>query len=127
VSGQPFPKSAQLARGERRPWRHRASRSDWRALRAAKLDGRVCRVCAAEPCMVARATELHHIVPRSQGGDDVADNLVGLCTSHHALVTVRTPHVLALLAASLTDAEYAYVVGKLGESGMERLFGVGRT
>jgi hypothetical protein len=28
-------------------------------------------------------------------------------------------------AASLTDAEYAYVIGKLGEAGMERLFGVG--
>lgn len=41
-------------------------------------------------------------------------------------MTYRAPDTLAALAASLTDAERAYVVGKLGEDGLVRLFGGAR-
>lgn len=29
------------------------------------------------------ATDLHHLLPRSQGGRHTADNLVALCRAHH--------------------------------------------
>lgn len=58
------------------------------------------------------------------GGDDVADNLVPLRQACHDRVTRRDSGALRDLASNLTDAEYAYVVGKLGEGAMGRLFGV---
>ena len=115
----PYPKSAQLARGERRYRRKVASPKQWAAIRAEKLDGRMCRVCCNY-----RALELHHLVARAQGGDDVADNLVGLCRTCHVSVTQRYAPNLRVLAEYLTDGEYAYVIGKLGEDAMRRLFGV---
>jgi len=44
-----------------------------------------------------------------------------LCSACHG-----NPVDLEAVASSLTDAEYAYIVGKLGEGGIERLFGVSR-
>lgn len=122
MSGRPYPKAQQLARGERRYRRKVASPKQWQAIHAAK--GRTCRL-ASDLC--GQGVQYHHIVERDAPhfGDDVADNIVPLCAWHHELVTYRMPNSLAALAASLTDVEYAYVVGKLGEGGMERLFGVG--
>lgn len=116
-------------RGNRRRGRITASRDEWLRLREAKLGS--CVLCdISEGLGGGRSTrgriELHHLVPRSMGGDDVEDNLVSLCTAHHDFVTRRYPSPLAWLARSLTDAEYAYIIGKLGEGGPERLFGVGR-
>jgi len=39
---------------------------------------KLCRLCRC-----ARATEAHHLVRRSQGGDDVLENGIGLCTQCH--------------------------------------------
>ena len=126
MSGAPYPKASQLARGERRYRRKVASPKQWQSIIAAK--GRTCR-CRDWTAghLTTKPIEYHHVVPRDLGGDDVADNIVPLCRSCHYGITTRHPHFLKFLAARLTDAEYAYVVGKLGESGMERLFGVGRT
>jgi 5-methylcytosine-specific restriction endonuclease McrA len=115
VAGQPHPKSAQLARGDRRYRRKVASPKQWQAIIAAKKGP--CRVCGFTGIM-----EYHHLVPRAQGGDDVADNIVPLGHSCHEKITSRT--LKAAESVSLTDAEYAYVIGKLGEGGIERLFGV---
>jgi 5-methylcytosine-specific restriction endonuclease McrA len=121
VSGAPDPKSRTLARGERRYRRKVASPKQWQAIIAAKRGN--CRVCGYG--VPAELTEFHHLVSRAQGGDDVEDNIVPLGQVCHDRVTRREPDALAALAASLADAEYAYVVGKLGEGGPERLFGVG--
>jgi 5-methylcytosine-specific restriction endonuclease McrA len=122
---EPFPKSRQLARGERRYRRNVASPKQWAAIRAEKLaECRICAVYGSQHFVQTAPLELHHLVSRAQGGDDVADNLVCLCWDHHVLVTSRLVDTLALLAANLTDAEYAYIIGKLGEGGIERLFGV---
>lgn len=107
------------AKGARRRGRVTASRDQWLDLRLDKLDQHECRICRN-----AMARELHHLVPRSLGGGDVADNLVGLDRGCHELVTLRDPDALAALAESLTDAEYAYCIEKLGEGAMQRLFGV---
>lgn len=119
----PYPKTRQLARGERRYRRKVASPKQWAAIRAEK--GYACRLApfGHQPPNCWGAIEYHHLVSRGRFGDDVADNLVPLCRAHHLGVTNRGPS-LQLLAEHLTDAEYAYVVGQLGEGAIGRLFGV---
>lgn len=121
----PYPKSRQLARGAKRYRRIVASPKQWAAIVTAKQGP--CRVCldpAANGRMYGRI-EFHHLVSRAQLGDDVPDNIVPLCPDCHLSVTSNNPVPLAALAASLTDGEYAYVIGKLGEAALERLYGVG--
>lgn len=55
-------------------------REAWRATRAAILVRQRHR-CAV--CRRLRALDVHHVVKRSQGGRDEADNLVGLCRACH--------------------------------------------
>ena len=98
-----------------------ATREEWAQLRAAKI-GRECRICET----FVGPFELHHLIPRGIGGDDTADNLVPLCRACHECVTRNEPDDLRDLVAALTDSEYAYVIGKLGEGAMTRLFGVAR-
>ena len=98
--------------------RHKATQSEWEHLRALKLTG--CRLCGA-----VNAT-LHHIVPRSLGGDDVADNLCSLCgsgtTGCHGLVEARDPYVLSAIRAALTPDELAYCIGKVGAGRFDRMY-----
>lgn len=127
----PHPKEAQLKPGRPRRYRRKvAGPKQWQALRAEKLTA--CRVCelvypdypTQEPLFPP--LELHHLVSRSKGGDDVADNLYPICRGHHKDVEERFATTLKIVARSLTDAEYAYIIGKLGEGGIERLFGLNR-
>jgi 5-methylcytosine-specific restriction endonuclease McrA len=67
--------------------RHDTNRLDlsWPAVRRKVLDrdrGR-CQLCAA------RATQVDHIVPRSEGGSDQPANLRSLCDYCHRVVTAR--------------------------------------
>lgn len=123
TDAKPYSKESQLSRGTRRYRRKVASPKMWQAIIAAKRGP--CRVCGSP-----LRSSYHHLVPRSIGGDDVPANIVPLCGdgTHgcHGKVEMRQAVALAVVAESLSDAEYAYVVGKLGEGGMERLFGVGR-
>lgn len=121
MPSDPFPKSRQLARGERRYRRKVASPKQWQSIIDAK--GTRCRL--APNCeRMFLPVEYHHLVSRSRGGDDVADNIVPLCKACHEGVTWRIPEALEDLGSALTDSERAYVVGKLGEGAMARLFGV---
>jgi hypothetical protein len=129
MSGEPDPKSRSLARGERRYRRKVASPMKWQAIIAAKRGP--CRVCGLDDSDPGALTirgfiEYHHLVTRGALGDDVPDNIVPLHRVCHGCVTDGVKSALRNLGESLTDSEYAYVVGKLGESGPARLFGVGR-
>jgi HNH endonuclease len=115
--GRPKPPRGQRTRG-----RKVASTKEWVAIIEAK--GIACRLSEAFQADNRGPIEFHHLVSRAQMGDDVADNIVPLCRRCHTAVTHRSMSHLRWLAESLTDAEYAYVVGKLGEGGMQRLFGV---
>jgi HNH endonuclease len=123
---EPFSKAHQLRTHRTRGFRRRASQAEWVILRGEKLAGRPCRVCGRLGARWNRS--LHHLVPRSLGGDDVAANLVAVCgsgtTGCHGLIEARDRNAMRQLAENLTDAEYAYCVGKLGEGAMGRLFGV---
>jgi hypothetical protein len=116
---KPFSKQAQLERGPKRTPRGKATSDEWRAIIAAK--GRMCRLRGVSPC--DGATEYHHLLSRARLGDDVPENIVPLCRHHHLCVTSELPRALRRLAERLSDAEYAYVIHKLGEGALERLFG----
>jgi 5-methylcytosine-specific restriction endonuclease McrA len=120
----PRPKSAQLARGERRYRRKVASPKQWQAIIAAKSGP--CRVCrdAASNGRLHSLIHHHHIVARVHGGDDVADNIAPLCPGCHTLVTCRLPATCSRFLETLTDAEYAYMIERGGESYPERAYGL---
>lgn len=112
MSGEPFSKDAQLARGDKREARHVADKDEWARIAEAKQGP--CRVCVlpASNGSYWKQIELHHLVARAQLGDDTEDNIVPLCRTCHAAVSAYNPFALAALAASLTDSERAYVASK---------------
>ena len=114
-----YSKEQQLARGERRYRRKVASPKQWQAIQAAK--GRTCRVCLLD----TNAIQLHHLVPRDFGGDDVPENLVPLCPRCHSDVTRCDRETCLVLFVRLEDAEYAYAVEKAGEDVWARVYGLG--
>ena len=61
---------------------------DWEARRRLILE-RDNHICQAPGCC-ARASDIHHIIPRAAGGHHRADNLVALCRIHHAIVHLDT-------------------------------------
>ena len=64
----------------------------------------LCRACRLE-----RAVDGHHVLLRSQGGDDVEDNIVPLCRACH-----RDYHE-ARIGLRITLDERLYVLTKLGQ------------
>lgn len=114
MAGDPFPKEQQLRRGVRKYTRKVASPKRWQQIADAKQGP--CRVCGGHGF---GANELHHVVPRAIGGSDTEANIVPLCHDCHERVTRRDRTACAALRRSFTDAEYAYVVEKLGEARFE--------
>jgi 5-methylcytosine-specific restriction endonuclease McrA len=120
MDAKPYPKDVQLARGERRYRRRVASGKRWQQLWDEKRGP--CRICGDR---VASLMELHHLVFRSHFGDDVADNLVPLCSGCHCAITLRRSESAAKrLLLSLSDAEYAYMIMRGGEDYPERAYGI---
>lgn len=89
------------------PKRHVADPVEWAAIRREKLGP--CRVCERKDGKI----DLHHLVPRSLGGDDVAANLVPLCEYHHDRFE-RGPkrEVGAEIGKTLLETEIEYVRGR---------------
>jgi 5-methylcytosine-specific restriction endonuclease McrA len=120
---KPYPKAKQLARGEKRYRRKVVSARTWQRIMDAKKGP--CRVCKGAtthlPAFQASSVTWHHVIPRDFHGDDVRDNIVPLCLTCHEHVTAMQPQACLALCASLTNAEYAYAIGKLGEGAFERV------
>lgn len=89
--------------------RFRGNPREWERLREAKLYGRSCRVCRA-----TLAETLHHLIPRSNGGSDVEDNLIPVCgsgsTGCHGLLEEWDETASLKLGLSLTVEERRHVV-----------------
>ena len=123
VTGQPYSKESQLARGPKRYRRKVASPKQWQAIISAK-DG-PCRMCGEPGNFLNRGgIQYHHLIPRDQHGDDVADNIVPLHVVCHTMVEYRQAACVRRLLGNLRDAEYAYAVGKAGENWAERIYGI---
>ena len=97
--GEPKPE-----REGRRSRRKKGRVHDSEAMKRKLIADPVCRVTGRS------ATDPHHILLRSQGGDDVEDNILPLSRKPH-----RTYHDTGkLTGVDLTEAEVAYLVSKLG-------------
>lgn len=98
--------------------RQKATRRQWERLREG-VNVR-CAVCG-DPSQSA-----HHVVRRSQGGDDVLANLVGLCghgtRGCHGLVERRKPEALAAVRRALTVDQLAYVLERKGQAWLDRAY-----
>lgn len=120
----PDPKSRTLDR-PRKPYRRTvASRKQWEVISAEKIGP--CRVCGAvaENGKLYGLIHLHHLVARSDGGDDVADNIVPLCPHDHDAITRRDKGTALVMLMTLTDAEYSYAIHRGGEDYFDRCYGV---
>lgn len=77
-------------------------------------------------CGTTHQLHLHHVVFRSQGGDDIRSNLVMFCLEcHQGYHTSRSDGYGARLATYIQGYRpdtYAYLVEKLGVSGAEVWF-----
>lgn len=126
MAGRPYTKAEQLGSARKKYRRTVASRRGWEKIRAERLGPcLICEYWSGGPS--SSPIELHHVVPRDRGGDDVAANLVPLCRDHHEKVEQRRgafPRILAQVIQRDDDAAYAYAVEKLGEDGFLRLHGV---
>jgi 5-methylcytosine-specific restriction endonuclease McrA len=120
----PDPKARSLTRGRKKYRRIVAGPKRWQAIADEKLGP--CRVCGSQASngRLYGHIQLHHIVPRSWHGDDLADNIAPLCPGCHDDVTRCEPFACRALIESLTDAEYAYAIKKSGESFFERAYGL---
>ena len=93
-----------------------ADREMWEQLRRAKLGP--CRCCGNN-----FLPQLHHLLSRSLGGDDVPANLVPLCRRCHELVENHDEHACQPLRLSLTDAELEYLSVKKYAGYADRRYG----
>lgn len=124
---KPYPKEQQLGSSRKKYRRKVASRKTWEKLRDERLGPcLVCQYGTHHGNDLARI-ELHHVVPRDRFGDDVAENLVPLCSGCHDMIEARRPMFLRHLAEEIQQSEpavYAYAIDKLGEDGFLRLHSV---
>ena len=122
----PVPKPGASVGGIGRPKRKRPTKTS--PERVAEIRAKKCESCRL--CGATGNVNAHHLIPRGMGGtiggEWTESNVVGLCgsgtTGCHGLIEARDPAATYLLRASLTDAEYAYVVGKAGEGWLERRY-----
>ncbi len=102
--------------------RHVASRDEWSRIVLAKAGP--CRGCG-QP-----GEEFHHLVNRSQRGDDVEGNLIPLCKLCHHSITDHLAgweEIAHEIRHSLTTHERAYIVAKKSKAWLERAYPAGDT
>lgn len=96
----------------RPPKRYKATANEWEWFRLWFKDER-CWVCDGE------WANLHHILPKSHGGDDDIVNLAPLCgsgtTGCHGRIEARDPVARAALRGAFLPSNYEYFVRKLGD------------
>lgn len=97
--------------------RHVATPKEWAQLR---------RVFELDPCWICegRWTELHHLLPRSQRGDDLGVNLVPLCAACHKLVTENDPQAKAALRSALRCWNLNYIADRAGPAWLDARYPV---
>jgi predicted restriction endonuclease len=99
--------------------RIKATHKDWQVLRWHKMT-QGCRLCGMRD-----RVELHHLVGRDLGGDDVLDNLVPLCPTHHQMVEERVSEACYALREQLRASEIRYVLEKKSFVFLNRYYPLG--
>jgi len=96
-------------------WKPAKRQKNPKVMKSLHIRGVTCVLCG-EP------GTLHHIYPKGQGGDDVEENLIGLCgsgtTGCHGLITgedeITRRDLGQYLLLQRPDA-ISYIISKLGE------------
>jgi 5-methylcytosine-specific restriction endonuclease McrA len=92
---------------------------------ARKKDSTVMRkaILAHRECSCGeQASDAHHVLFRSAGGDDVVENIRPLCHDCHIRYHANDAETVREVGQGLLDQNVAYVLGKLGlEPGVEYL------
>ena len=108
----------------KRPKRIRASQAEWNDIYLCFTD-QLCWCCGQA------WDSLHHVIPRSQGGDDVPANLAPLCGNGtmgcHGLIEARDPWARQALGKALTPENCRYLWTRIGpgwQAWLERHYGV---
>jgi len=70
-----------------------------------KLDKHQCRVFG---CGSRLNVEVHHIVPKGQGGPDEPWNLICLCQRHHHLVSMNKISNIDILSPLLKKTDFRW-------------------
>lgn len=88
-----------------------ATREQWQQIADEKMGP--CRICRRVESngSVQDRIEFHHLVRRSQGGDDVPDNIVPLCTMCHRQIHDGNLS-FGKMGQLLTESERRYVAEK---------------
>ena len=85
-------------------------------------DATECRACGVRH----RALEAHHLVPRSQGGDDVGPNIFALCPPCHHALTHSGGYAAKLVGErirhNMSPSELNYVLRKIGRGRMDKRY-----
>jgi 5-methylcytosine-specific restriction endonuclease McrA len=110
--GTPRPTLARSIRPDAKRSRRVVGRPGW-AEPKLQVEGR-CRVCQAPGALHA-----HHLVPRSQGGDDYWINIVPLCQACHAAIHAEHSATRSALRALLTPDETLYVDARQGRAWLD--------
>ena len=93
---------------------------DGAVLALAKLTYRECALCGATSNL-----HIHHVLFRSQGGDDVPENLCCLCLSCHEAIHARKRYQWFALKTYISferEDVAAYLARKLGPAGAATFF-----
>ena len=104
--------------------RRKASPQEWKQLAdlVTARYGRRCQLCGSTHPTVS----LHHVVPRSEGGDDDAANLMPVCghgtAGCHGRITLNDRETLARVRAALWPEQERYARERKGEAWLNRRY-----
>jgi hypothetical protein len=100
--------------------RIKMSRDEWKELRSRIL--KYCAICGREIDGITGS--VHHLLKRSQGGDDVPENLVPLCghgtSGCHGDIEARRQPALSRLRHTLTSSQIEYLARKKDDDWINR-------
>lgn len=105
----------------RRRFVARDPRDRYEAFGHVRKRGAQCIICGAQGDLTA-----HHIVPRSQGGDDWRINIVPIHHSGHMAAHAGHEDVLAAIWQGLEEEQREYARERFGHGRAETYYRVGR-
>ena len=76
-------------------------------------DSYTCILCTG------RASDIHHAIPRSQGGSNFPDNLVSLCRFHHIAAHGQRVHGIDMTSEEIEQAVVEYLADYYAFDGLE--------
>jgi hypothetical protein len=89
-------------------------------MKSLHVRGVICVLCG-------KPGSLHHVYPRGQGGDDVPENLVGLCqgpgtTGCHDKIHSHNRVAMMALRRELNEGQLGYIIQYKGRAWLDRFY-----